>query len=557
MAKFGSQTPVRNNSWGVIQSTPTQVLNHEGVPAFSRDAKSELFLLGVTNFVSEDTYYETGEQRDTRYANLVAQVTQTDPVWVAHFAVYLRSVVNMRSVAVVTACEYAKAGGPEARKVVNAVCQRADEPGEVLAYWINKYGRPVPSSVKRGVADAARRLYTERNQIKWDTSSHNWRWADVINMARPRPFSRIEQIERLAKQRVHATIEKPTRADFVRAEQEINVENREGRLFIPDQNYLFGYCLDSRYDNSAFFHGEKLPMLGKRRDLLALPKDKARALLLAEPERLAEAGMTWEALSSFGPMDKAAWEAVIPSMGYMALLRNLRNFDQAGVSDKVADQIIAKLTDPEEVAKSRQLPFRFYSAYNAAPSLRWSYPLEKALDLSLSNIEPFRGRTLVLVDTSGSMEGFGYSAKGTVEPIHLAALFGSALTRTGDVDVRIFGNYSESFEFDKASSVLKTMESLLDVVGTVGHGTNIPEAFTHWNGHDRIIILSDMQTTHYMGDAIPSGVPVYAFNLKDQGQTIADPAKRIYEIGGVTDNTFKMINALETGHKAQWPWDQK
>jgi hypothetical protein len=52
-------------------------------------------------------------------------------------------------------------------------------------------------------------------------------------------------------------------------------------------------------------------------------------------DRLAAAGVTWEALAGWlqGPMDKAAWEAIIPSMGVMALARNLRNFDEAGVSD--------------------------------------------------------------------------------------------------------------------------------------------------------------------------------------------------------------------------------
>ena len=63
-------------------------------------------------------------------------------------------------------------------------------------------------------------------------------------------------------------------------------------------------------------------------------------------------------------------------MGYMALLRNLRNFDQAGVSDEVAATVAAQLADPDEVARSRQLPMRFLSAYRAAPSLRWAYALE-------------------------------------------------------------------------------------------------------------------------------------------------------------------------------------
>lgn len=98
--------------------------------------------------------------------------------------------------------------------------------------------------------------------------------------------------------------------------------------------------------------------------------------------------MTWEAVAGWlqGPMDAAAWEAVIPSMGVMALARNLRNFDEAGVSDEVAETVARKIADPEQVTKSRMLPMRFYSAFNAAPSLRWGHALERALTASMANI---------------------------------------------------------------------------------------------------------------------------------------------------------------------------
>ena len=87
---------------------------------------------------------------------------------------------------------------------------------------------------------------------------------------------------------------------------------------------------------------------------------------------LAEVGMTWEALARClqGPMDANAWCAVIPSMGYMALLRNLRNFDEAGVPDEVAEQVAARLAAPEQVARARQFPMRFWVAYWSVPSLR-------------------------------------------------------------------------------------------------------------------------------------------------------------------------------------------
>lgn len=512
MAKFGSQTPVRSSVKVAIKSNDTGV-NHEGIPAFTRTNKSDLFLLGVTNFVSEDTFYEKADARDKRYATLVQTVTKKDPEWVANFVTYLRGTANMRSVAIVTACEYVKAGGPNGRRVIDSACQRADEPGEVLAYWTNKYGRPIPSSVKRGVADAAGRLYTERNQIKYDTASHAWRWADVINLVHPKP--------------------------------------RDSR-----QDSLFGYVLDNRYTGKSEFFGEALPMLGKRRDLLALPKERARELVLSEPDRLRDAGMTWESLSSLGAMDKAAWEAMIPSMGYMALLRNLRNFDEAGVSDKVAAKVAAKFTDPDEVAKSRQLPFRFYSAYKAAPSLRWGHALETALDLSLANIEKFRGRTLVLVDTSQSMTSTHYSARGTIAPIHAAALFGNALTKTGDVKIVMYADYAKEFEFPKGGSVLKGMSSLLNRVGEIGWGTDIASGLRHWSGEDRVIILTDMQATDYIRGSVPD-VPVYCFNLSGYATTIVDPAKKMYEMGGLTDNTFRMINSLEASQSGKWPWDEK
>ena len=96
-------------------------------------------------------------------------------------------------------------------------------------------------------------------------------------------------------------------------------------------------------------------MLAAHRELMALPAGQRRAVVTGPDgaERLAAAGITWEALAGWlqGPMDKAAWEAVIPSMGSMALVRNLRNFDEAGVSDEVAARVAARISDPAEVVE--------------------------------------------------------------------------------------------------------------------------------------------------------------------------------------------------------------
>ena len=59
-----------------------------------------------------------------------------------------------------------------------------DALARLLAYWTARYGRRVPMAVKRGVADAVRRLWTERAALKYDGGSRNWRpccWACVHN----------------------------------------------------------------------------------------------------------------------------------------------------------------------------------------------------------------------------------------------------------------------------------------------------------------------------------------------------------------------------------------
>lgn len=264
-------------------------------------------------------------------------------------------------------------------------------------------------------------------------------------------------------------------------------------------------------------------------------------------------------------MDKAAWEAVIPSMGYMALLRNLRNFDEAGVSDEVAETVARKLADPERVARSRQLPMRFYSAYNAAPSLRWGYALDKALTESLSNVPHLDGRTLVLVDTSGSMNS-GFSRDGTLMRWDAAVVFGLALAlRCQTADVVSFSaswGYkpaTKAFDLRRGASLLREVERWKNGGWFLGGGTDTAGALRkHFRGHDRVIIVTDEQAA-YSGDdvteAIPKQVPMYTWNLVSYraGHAPSGSGNR-HTFGGLTDAAFRMIPLLEAGRDAHWPW---
>src|SRR5688572_19116446 len=113
MAKFNVRTPstaVTVPARGFLNtSTTPNGTTFEGAPGFGRDAKSELFLLAVTNFVAEDTFYEGGADRDARFKALVREVTLADPVWMARFLVWLRNSANMRSAPIMGALEAAHA----------------------------------------------------------------------------------------------------------------------------------------------------------------------------------------------------------------------------------------------------------------------------------------------------------------------------------------------------------------------------------------------------------------------------------------------------------------
>ncbi|MFD0657029.1 TROVE domain-containing protein [Thermocatellispora tengchongensis] len=325
----------------------------------------------------------------------------------------------------------------------------------------------------------------------------------------------------------------------------------------PWQGDLFAHALDRRHGRDKPIP-ESLSMLRRRAELLALPVAERRTVLDEAPERLAAAGMTWEALAGWlqGPMDAQAWTTMIPSMGYMACLRNLRNFDEAGVPDDVAARVAAKLADPDEVARSRQFPFRFLAAYKHAPSLRWAHALEQALGHSLANVPALTGRTLILVDRSGSMFD-GISARTKLNRADSAAVFGAALAvRAAGADLVEFGTHSKPVPFRRSESVLRIVERF----GSLG-GTNTAVAVRrHYRGHDRVVIVTDEQAwAGYRGEEptrqVPPHVPVYTWNLAGYrfGHGPSGTQNR-HTFGGLTDAAFQMIPLIEAGRNATWPW---
>jgi hypothetical protein len=156
MARFNTAVRTGVRSPIITTTAATTALGGQG---FERDAKSELFLLAVSNMVNPGgAFHENGTTRDARYTALIAQ-TAPDTEWFTGFLGFLRNTANMRSASIIAAADGVRArltagvvGGN--REMIARVLQRADEPGELLAYWTATHGRNIPSCVKRGISDA-------------------------------------------------------------------------------------------------------------------------------------------------------------------------------------------------------------------------------------------------------------------------------------------------------------------------------------------------------------------------------------------------------------------
>ena len=106
---------------------------------------------------------------------------------------------------------------------------------------------------------------------------------------------------------------------------------------------------------------------------------------------------TWEVSLSGGADKGETFTRLLreKKLGYLALLRNLRNMVEAGVDRGLITQALL-----DGAINSKTLPFRFVAAGQAAPALEPT--LDRAMQMSMKSRKKLEGRTWVLVDVSGS-----------------------------------------------------------------------------------------------------------------------------------------------------------
>lgn len=553
MSRFNTRDNRKIQGKSVVETERTATgRTAMGGPGFAREAKGELFLLAAVNTYNA-AFHEKEGARNARFEKLIAEVGMEDPLWVGGMLDWLRHEGNLRTASMVGAIEFIRArraadaeavmtkhGRGVERWTMDRVLNRADEPGEALMYYASQYGWNFPKPVKRGVGDAAFRLYSERSLLKYDTPAHPMRFGRVLDLTHP---------------------EIPV-LDY----------DPEGHASLARKRSLLEFAVARWHGSEKEWleaHPESLSMIRLNRSLIKEAETRPEVLL--DTFHLRASGLTWQnVLSMAGSRlsKKAVWEALAPTMGYFALLRNLRNFDEADLSDEAAYKIAGKLTDVEEIRSARLFPMHMLAAYRAAPSLRWAYPLERALNMTLENVPALDGETLILIDSSQSMDN-PFSKDGTLMRWDAAVLFGLALAaRAESAKVVSFSNAyggrtpNMVFPLRKRESLLASIARWKANGFFIAGGTDTAAAVNmHYTKQfKRVIVLTDEQAQEDRSRGVdvfagvPDTVPTYTWNLAGYQYGHAAGGRNRHTFGGLTDKGLEMIQLIEAGKNQSWPW---
>ncbi|MGM9862091.1 MAG: TROVE domain-containing protein, partial [Muribaculaceae bacterium] len=454
-----------------------------------------------------DKFYETSEEQIRRMSALISKC---DHKFVAQLAVYARTEMNLRSIPLFLVVQLAKihSGDNLVSRTIAKVVLRADEIMELLICY------------------------------QWCNKSEG-----------------IKKLARLSHQ------------------VQIGLQ------------YAF-----NRFDEYQFAKYNRDNLEVKLRDALFLvhPKatDEARQAIFDKiANKSLQTPYTWETeLSALGRQAfdtpdakreafKAKWEQLISSgkLGYMALLRNLRNILEVDVDTNLVKDVAERLCNPHEVARSKQFPFRFLAAYRELRSIdNGSVPLvmdalEQAVDATAQNISGFNKSTRVLLacDVSGSMYA-PISVRSSIKNYDIGLVLAMLLkNRCENVVSGIFGTDWKPINLP-SKGILSNVEQMYKREGEVGYSTNGYKVIEYLLAHniimDKIMMFTDCQMWSSFGngltiqsewDKYKTMVPkakLYLFDLNGYGQS---PLKLVGNdvalIAGWSDKVFDMLEAIENG----------
>lgn len=316
---------------------------------------------------------------------------------------------------------------------------------------------------------------------------------------------------------------------------------KDGKKMLPRQVRMGLGLAFQKFDRYSLSKYANRDGAVRMRDVLFLshakPKDDEQALLWKElaEDILKAPENTWEVQLSAGKDKKLAFTNLLAenSLGALALLRNLRNMIEAGVD---LDLIRGAL---KTMKTYRVLPFRFISAARYAPNLESD--LEMAMFRSLAEMPKLEGRTILIVDNSGSMYGTKVSEKSDIDRSDAACAL-AMLLREVCSEIRIL-----SFS-DRAAEVpprrgFALRDSIQKAVSVSGTNTENALALARSRGYDRIIVLTDEQSAQAVSKPMENSL-AYFINVASYQNGIGYGSWT--HLDGWSESIVSYIQAIES-----------
>ncbi|MGL5890935.1 MAG: TROVE domain-containing protein, partial [Bacteroidia bacterium] len=437
---------------------------------------------------------------------------KNNPEYVAKLAVYARNEMYMRSVPMVLAVELAKAnsGNAVVSKTVNGIVKRADEITELLAYY---------------------QIANKRSGTK--------------------------KLNKLSKQIQKGLSEAFNRFD----EYQFAKYNRAAEVKLRDALFLVHPKAKDETQQVIFNKIAK--------NELAVP-------YTWETELSALGQVKYENEKAKADAFKVKWEELIDSgkIGYMAMMRNLRNILEANVSAEHVIKVCSYLSNENAVANSKQLPFRFLAAYREIKDLKSEYvtlilnALEDAVVASVKNMKGFDQSTRVLIacDVSGSMQK-PVSAKSKVLLFDIGLMLGMLMqSKCKRVVTGMFGDTWKVINMPNRG-VLSNVHEYYKREGEVGYATNgykvIDDLITREVIMDKVMLFTDCQLwdSKLMGSSIEKSwktykkiapnAKLYLFDLAGYGTApLSIQRNDVCLIAGWSDKVFDVLHSIENGVSA-------
>lgn len=296
----------------------------------------------------------------------------------------------------------------------------------------------------------------------------------------------------------------------------------------------------------------------KLRDVMFLVHAKPRnqyeqGLFKKVADRTLTPPETWEVLLSRGEDKKATWTKLITEkkIGGLAMLRNIANMQRASVDRKIIQEGLANLRS------SMLLPLDFWKAARMNPE--FERDIEDAMIEAYKNLPKLPGKTLFIVDVSGSMGSLtsGNSQFNRMDQACAMAIL--AANQCEDYElVATAGNdgsriqASEWIQYPKRGFALAPQ--IMDTRKRIGGGGIFTRQCLEWckskfsdKKFDRIIIFSDSQDCDYPEKRIPKPFGKHNYIVDVSAHTRGVNYKGVWTAGvsGWSEHFLTYIAALE------------